>query len=151
MTSERRAFAIGLLSLAVTACGGRGATDCPETTSGSEAPRPQANGVTAPQPVPDLSGTWQTVWGDVPGDAIPDANGASEMLAINRQNGIIFTYGEGHTMVCAMDGARCSGTWVGGSGSGWLDVTFDPSGRAFTGTWGYGPTRGAAGSFTGQR
>ena len=54
-------------------------------------------------------------------------------------------------MVCVMDGSHCDGTWVGGSGAGWIDVTFTANGRSSTGLWGYGDDHSSAGTFTGTR
>lgn len=94
------------------------------------------------------TGLWRTQWGAVPGRG---GQGSSDINAVHRDGGVIWTYGQGHTMVCVMDGSHCDGTWVGGSGAGWIDVTFTANGRSFTGLWGYGDDHSAAGTFTGTR
>ncbi len=96
----------------------------------------------------DLSATWHTSWGPVPGRG---GAGSIDMRAVHRNGGIIWTYGDGHTMVCVIDRLRCSGSWVGSSGSGWLELAFAPDGRSFSGTWGYGLDHAAMGTIGGTR
>jgi hypothetical protein len=94
----------------------------------------------------DLSGTWETDSGSVNGRG----GGHITMQATHRNGGLTFTYG-GNTMVCAVSGQRCRGTWQGGTGSGWFSITFSSNGHNFSGTWGYGRDRENVGTFSGSR
>ncbi len=92
------------------------------------------------------NGMWATHSGPVNGRG----HGLVRLRITAQNNALTWTNNSGSTYVCTLAGNRCAGTWTGGTGSGWFDVTFS-SPTFFSGTWGYGADRSSVGCFTGHR
>jgi hypothetical protein len=104
----------------------------------------------APLPPTPPAQTAEETW-DTTSEPVLGRGAGDIAMDLTRDGDTVRLRYDGGDMRCTRRGARCEGTWRGRTGAGWFDITFDPSGQAFRGTWGYDEDRANAAGFRGRR